>query len=231
MKIHSPRTQLIWLTTLMVITTLAACCQVRQSQPQSTPYNDEPIWENAAIDPVFVDLTRKIPGLMTDVRYATNQNFTRQILYDSATPYLVAPAADSLVAVQNELKRMGLQLVVFDGYRPLSVQKKMWAVYPDSRFVANPANGSRHNRGCAIDLTLADSLGHLLEMPTDYDDFTEKAGASFMDLPSVAIQNRALLKQVMERHGFIGLGSEWWHFDFQGWQNYPLSDIPVEPGD
>ena len=122
---------------------------------------------------------------------------------------------------------MGLQLLIFDGYRPLSVQKKMWTVYPDSRYVANPDNGSRHNRGCAIDLTLADSLGMPLAMPTPYDDFTEKAHVDYMDLPARQLANRALLKVVMEKHGFTGLRTEWWHFDFKGWRNYPLLDIPI----
>lgn len=193
------------------------------------------IHDNATIAhqpaPAVVDLLKLIPDLKTDVRYATANNFTEQVLYESATPYLVAEAAESLVVIQKKLREMGLQLVVFDGYRPLSVQKKMWAVYPDSRFVANPANGSRHNRGCAVDLSLADSSGRFLEMPTDYDDFTEKANASYMDLPAAALEHRAILKQVMERHGFIGLNSEWWHFDFQGWQDYPLLDTPIQPSD
>lgn len=208
---------------VLLLTSLEACCKTQPNAEIQTI--SEPVTVG------IVNLTQKLPGLMTDVRYASEKNFTGQILYESAIPYLVAQAADSLVIVQNELKKRGLQLVVFDGYRPLSVQRKMWAVYPDSRFVANPANGSRHNRGCAIDLTLADSVGHYLKMPTDYDDFTEKANASYMDLPEPVLKNRALLKQVMERHGFIGLDSEWWHFDFQGWQNYPLMDTPIQPND
>ena len=134
----------------------------------------KPADTDLALTPAIVNLTQKIPGLDTDVRYATTHNFTGQVLYDSGTPYLVAEAAESLLAVQNELKTMGLQVLVFDGYRPLAVQRKMWKIYPDSRYVANPANGSRHNRGCAVDLTLADSTGQPLEMPTGYDDFTEK---------------------------------------------------------
>jgi len=191
------------------------------------PAVQEPRDTDLALTPTIVNLTQNIPGLKTDVRYATTHNFTGQVLYASGTPYLVAEVAESLLTVQNELRNMGLQLLVFDGYRPLAVQKKMWKIYPDSRYVANPVHGSRHNRGCAVDLTLADSTGQPLVMPTGYDDFTEKANAGFRDLPAQQLANRALLKLVMEKHGFVGLKSEWWHFDFRGWRNYPVLDIPI----
>ncbi|MCF7796246.1 MAG: M15 family metallopeptidase [Lentisphaeria bacterium] len=218
---------LFWYGFLLVasFSTLWACSPV-PAQLDTAPPDLKPAHSEKS-SPQVIELRTLISDLLTDIRYATANNFTGQVLYESDSPYLVREAAESLVVVQNELKALGLQLLVFDGYRPLSVQKKMWTVFPDNRYVANPANGSRHNRGCAIDLALADSSGNPLEMPTDYDDFTEKAHASYMDLPAQQVANRALLKVVMEKHGFTGLRTEWWHFDFQGWRQYPLLDIPI----
>ncbi len=166
--------------------------------------------------------------IVLDIRYATPNNFTHEVLYPAAICMLRRAAAESLHAVQQELQKQKLGLKVFDGYRPLSVQKKMWALVPDDRYVANPANGSRHNRGAAVDLTIVDSLGNQLEMPTPFDDFTEKAHRDYMQLPEKAIEDRALLEDVMKRHGFIPLSTEWWHFDFEGWQKYPIMDEPLK---
>jgi D-alanyl-D-alanine dipeptidase len=137
-------------------------------------------------------------------------------------------AAESLHVVQTELRRKGLSLKVYDGYRPLSVQKKFWAICPDDRFVADPAKGSRHNRGAAVDLTIVDAKGKELQMPTPFDDFTEKAARSYMQLPKKAIENRALLEDVMTRHGFVAMPSEWWHFDFRGWNRFEILDEPID---
>jgi D-alanyl-D-alanine dipeptidase len=123
---------------------------------------------------------------------------------------------------------MGCGLKIFDGFRPLSVQKKMWEVFPHPGYVADPKKGSRHNRGAAVDVTLirlAD--GAELPMPTPYDDFTTKAHRNFNELPAEAILNRALLERVMAKHGFIGLPTEWWHFDDNDWERYPILDVDV----
>lgn len=118
-------------------------------------------------------------------------------------------------------RKLGLR--VLDCYRPLSVQKKFWELVPDERYVANPNKGSRHNRGFAVDLTLVDREGRELPMPSAYDDFSEKAHRDF-PAPGAAGDNRALLKAAMEREGFLGLPTEWWHFDFRGWEKAPLLD-------
>jgi D-alanyl-D-alanine dipeptidase len=119
-------------------------------------------------------------------------------------------------------------LKIFDGYRPLSVQRKMWAVFPQPGYVADPKNGSRHNRGAAVDVTLVRLTdGTELRMPTPYDDFTERAHRDYMQLEEEAIRNRQLLEQIMTRHGFVGLPTEWWHFDFSDWQKYPLLDVDI----
>lgn len=174
----------------------------------------------------LVELDKFIPGIVLDIRYATTNNFTGQILYPSARCFLRKPVAENLRAVQMELATKGLGLKVFDGFRPLSVQKKMWEVFPHPGYVADPKKGSRHNRGAAVDLTLIrlpDSTE--LPMPTAFDDFTTKAHRDFNDLPEETIRNRALLETLMTKHGFIGLPTEWWHFDDENWKRYPIMDV------
>ena len=120
---------------------------------------------------------------------------------------------------------MGLGLKVFDGYRPLSVQRKMWKVYPHAGYVADPKRGSRHNRGAAVDLTLIHTNGAEVLMPSPYDSFTESAHRDSTNAPPEALVNRELLERVMVKHGFEGLPTEWWHFDDVDWRKYPLMDI------
>ena len=164
-----------------------------------------------------------------DIRYATTQNFTRKVVYARAECYLMEPAARTLAAAQQEFCRIGFSLKVFDGYRPLSVQKIFWDLVPNEQYVANPAKGSRHNRGCAIDVTLIDAVTKKeLDMGTDFDDFTEKAHRDFIGLSEEAIANRKLLESIMHKHGFIGWHAEWWHFDFKDWEHYPILDISFE---
>ena len=174
----------------------------------------------------LVDVKAVEPSIVLDIRYATAKNFTGKKVYPAAACFLEAGAAKDLVLAQRELKSYGLGLKVFDCYRPLSIQKKFWKLVPDERYVANPAKGSRHNRGMAVDLTLVDEDGIELAMPTDYDDFSPKA---HRDAPASleATRNRALLERVMTNHGFVGLPTEWWHFDAPGWEKAPLLDIPI----
>jgi len=176
----------------------------------------------------LVDVQKTIPGVVLDIRYATTNNFTGQQLYPFAGCYLRRAAAEKLAAAQAELKPLGYGLKIYDGYRPLSVQRKMWEVFPKPGYVADPKKGSRHNRGAAVDVTLIRlSDGTELPMPTPYDDFTPKAHRNYKDLPVEVIQNRELLERVLTQHGFVGLPTEWWHFDDRDWRNYPLLDIPV----
>ncbi|MEJ7677404.1 MAG: M15 family metallopeptidase [Segetibacter sp.] len=151
--------------------------------------------------------------LVTDFKYATSNNFTHHILYNNPQAYVRLPVAILLKKVQEELIAKGLGLKVFDAYRPYSVTKEMWKVIPDERYAANPAKGSGHNRGAAVDVTLVKiSTGEELPMPTGFDDFSEKAHHTYMNLPEEVLQNRALLKTIMEKHGFISLSTEWWHY-------------------
>lgn len=163
-----------------------------------------------------------------DIRYATENNFTKTKLYPVAIAKLRRQPAESLVAVNRELQQQGLRLKIYDAYRPLSIQRKLWEVVPDENYVANPNKGSRHNRGAAVDCTIVDSLGNELAMPTPYDDFTEKAWHTYDALPDSVKRNRELLKQTMMRHGFLPLNSEWWHYDFQGWEKFDILDEPLQ---
>jgi D-alanyl-D-alanine dipeptidase len=178
----------------------------------------------------LVDVQKTVPGVVLDIRYATTNNFTGQQLYPFSKCYLRRASAEKLRLAQAELATMGYGLKIYDGYRPLSVQRKMWEVYPHPGYVADPKKGSRHNRGAAVDITLIRlSDGSELLMPTPYDDFTEKAHRNFNDLPAEAISNRELLQQVLTKHGFVGLPTEWWHFDDKEWRKYPLLDIAIPP--
>lgn len=174
----------------------------------------------------FVDIRSINPRIALDIRYATTNNFVKQKLYPEARCILRASVAQQLSQVQTQLERQGLGLKVYDCYRPLSVQKRLWEIMPDPRYVANPANGSRHNRGAAVDLTLVDRTGKELEMPTGFDDFTARAGRSYKDLPDRVLKNRQLLEDAMVRAGFVPLSTEWWHFDGKGWQNFSIRDVP-----
>ncbi len=176
----------------------------------------------------LVDVLSVNPTIALDIRYATENNFTHHKLYPVARCLLRREPAESLSAVQKELKTRGLGLKVFDGYRPLSIQKKLWEAVPDDRYVANPAKGSRHNRGAAVDLTIIDSRGRELAMPTPFDNFSDTAHCDYMKLPRKVLRNRALLERVMERHGFLRMSTEWWHFDFHGWGKFQILDQPLE---
>lgn len=184
--------------------------------------------DNAAARPELVELAAAAPDIVLDIKYATAGNFTGKAVYPIARCFLVKEAAQALVQVQADLRKLGYGLKVYDGYRPLSVQRIFWSILPDERFVADPAKGSRHNRGYAVDLTLVDAAGREVLMPTPFDDFTERAGRDFMDLPREALAHRALLELAMTNRGFIPYASEWWHFDFHGYEDKPVLDIPLD---
>jgi D-alanyl-D-alanine dipeptidase len=178
----------------------------------------------------FVDLEKLSPKVELDIKYATDNNFVKQKVYPCAKCYLVEPAALSLTEVAKELKEINLGLKVFDGLRPLSVQKKFWEVCPDERYVANPAKGSRHNRGMAVDLTLIDlDTKQELTMPSGYDDMSQRAHRSYEAMPSQEVKiNCKLLELIMEKHNFVGFQTEWWHFDHKGWEQYPVLDLTFD---
>lgn len=164
--------------------------------------------------------------IVLDMAYADTLNFLRTRLYGCPKCQLRAEVALALGNAAQEAKRRHLRLVVFDCYRPYSVQVAMYEIVKDERYVAKPGKGSNHNKGCAVDLSLSDESGKLLDMGTDFDDFSEKSHIDYPNLSNEQIRNRSVLKQIMVKAGFIPYKSEWWHFNYKD-TNYPVSDHPL----
>lgn len=183
----------------------------------------------SAPDDHLVPLETVQPPCIAEVRYATRHNFTGRVLYPLPRVFLHRDTARALTRVQRDLQKRGLGLKVWDAYRPLSVQWKMWKLIRDDRYVSNPAkNRGRHTRGTAVDVTLVDKLGRELPMPSDFDDFSERAHRDYRGGTAEQRRNRQLLESAMRRHGFIGYPTEWWHFDLANWKNYPPLDLSIE---
>ncbi|MFD0999886.1 M15 family metallopeptidase [Ohtaekwangia kribbensis] len=177
----------------------------------------------------LIDLEQYIPGIVLDIRYATTNNFTGEKIYNLAKAYARKPVADAVKRAQAELQKQGLGIKIFDAYRPYKATVKFYEVYKDTTYVASPYRGSRHNRGCAIDMTIINlKTGEELKMPTGYDSFQKEAWPKTPIKDPEARKNRALIIQVMEKQGFKVNSSEWWHFDFIGWRNYEVLDIDFE---
>jgi D-alanyl-D-alanine dipeptidase len=178
-------------------------------------------------DLTFVNIEAIDPNIITDIRYATDNNFVGKAVYSHPVCFLRKEVAEKLSRVQKSLEKQKLGLKIYDGYRPRSVQYLFWEFLPDNRFVADPRIGSKHNRGAAVDVTLVDEFGKELLMPTLFDSFSEKAFSNCMDLPELAIRNRTILHEAMKSGGFLILPTEWWHFDDSDWELYPLEDIQL----
>lgn len=172
----------------------------------------------------LVDLQTIIPGVQVELKYATKDNITGQAIYAFDRCFLREEAALALQKAQKELEAIGYGLKVWDGFRPQSAQVKLWQACPNARFVAPPEKGSNHTRGVAIDVTLVSKEGKELLMPSGFDDFSEKASVSYKDASQIALKNRDLLQKVMKQAGFLSYELEWWHFNLQGWENFP----PIE---
>jgi len=175
----------------------------------------------------LVDIQKQNPRIFTEIRYKTKNNFVGQPLYPAdARVFLREEAAGALFRVQAALEKEGLGLKIYDGYRPLSVQKIMWAKYPVEGYVANPAKGSNHNRGMAVDLTLVDKNGKELPMTSEYDEFSERAHRDYKGGTAEQRANRQKLEDAMQKEDFHGISTEWWHFDYKNAKQYPVLDLP-----
>jgi zinc D-Ala-D-Ala dipeptidase len=180
-------------------------------------------------DNELINLQQFIPGIVLDIRYATTNNFTREKIYNLPRAYARKPVAEALKKAQEEFAKHGVSIKIYDAYRPYSATVKFYEVYRDTTYVASPFKGSRHNRGCAIDMTLIDlKTGEELKMPTEYDSFKKEAWPSTPVKDPLIKKNRDLIISVMEKHGFKVNASEWWHFDFTGWQKFEVMDIDFE---
>jgi D-alanyl-D-alanine dipeptidase len=182
-------------------------------------------------DSTFVNLRDIDSTFIYDLKYATIDNFLKEKVYDCDDCLLRYATIKKLLKAHNEFKKLGYKIKFFDCYRPLSIQRKMWKIYPDKRYVADPKKGSNHNRGTAVDITLIDSLGVELEMGTAFDHFGNKAHHTYPYLPKQTLENRKLLKSVMESHGFWSITSEWWHYNLNASYKYKISDFKTECAD
>jgi D-alanyl-D-alanine dipeptidase len=177
----------------------------------------------------LVELKKIVPNVKLDIRYATTNNFTHHAVYTQARAFLQRPAAEALAKAALVLKPLGYGLLVFDGYRPWSVTKIFWDVTPADKknFVADPKKGSRHNRGCAVDLSLYDlKTGKEIEMTGAYDEMTERSYPTYTGGTDKQRKMRDLLRSVMEARGFKVNEFEWWHFDYKDWPLYAITNVP-----
>ena len=175
----------------------------------------------------MADIKKYINNIILDLRYATANNFMHTKLYPPvSTTYLRLPAAKALQHVQTELNAVGLGLKIFDAYRPYSVTEAMWEPIKDDRYVADPKKGSGHNRGIAVDLTIINlKTREELPMGTGFDNFSDTAHQTFTALPEQILQNRNLLKNLMEKYGFKSLETEWWHYSLPNAKDFEILDL------
>ena len=210
------------LAVLLLVATLVAGCQ-------STPPRENGMFRDSDL----VEVNKVDPTIRLDIRYAGTNNFLGRRVYSQARAFLQRPAADALARANQALRKQGYGIVVFDGYRPWAVTKLFWdsASAEERRieFVANPRKGSRHNRGCAVDLTIFDlKAGQQVTMPSEYDEFTERAFPTYTGGSAESRRLRDLLRSAMEAQGFTVYEAEWWHFDYSEWRHYRILNIPFE---
>ncbi len=200
---------------------LSGVCAAQPPEEQGKKFRRTDLVELIKIDSTF----------KLDIRYATSNNFMQRPMYSQARAFLQRPAADALIRVNRKLRQQGFGLLIFDGYRPWSITKKFWDETPAEKhnFVADPQKGSKHNRGCAVDLSMYRlTTGKELQMPSPYDDFTEKAYPNFTGGTKKQRRMRDMLRHAMEKERFTVNEYEWWHFDYKDWQEYRILDIPFE---
>ncbi|MBK8465416.1 MAG: hypothetical protein IPL32_06255 [Chloracidobacterium sp.] len=206
--------------------TVAALCLILFSYAfaQNAAPKEENKHEADLIELIKLDKTIKL-----DIRYATANNFVGRTVYPEARAFLQRPAAEGVVRVHKQLKKQGLGLVIYDGYRPWAITKLFWDVVTldQRKYVADPATGSKHNRGCAVDLGIYDlKTGNAIPMPSGFDEFTERASPDYKGGTVEERANRDILRRLMEAENFTVNPSEWWHFDYNDWGLYAIYDIP-----
>lgn len=209
------------------ITPTGKLADLRKAALAATPPEEKGEFRKSEL----VDLEKVVDGVKLDIRYATTNNFLSEPFYTSAKAFMQKPAAEALNRVQANLKKEGYGLLVFDGYRPWYVTKMFWDATPDKfhQFVADPSKGSRHNRGCAVDLTLVDlKTGQPVEMPGGYDEFSDRSYPDYPGSTSRQRWHRDLLRRAMAAEGFAVYEAEWWHFDFKDWPKYGLGNEAFE---
>jgi D-alanyl-D-alanine dipeptidase len=200
---------------------LAACKPLASLPSRGDPPSDEPVRVEG-----LVEITALDDSFVVDLRYATEDNFTGRQIYPESRAILREETAHKLIKAQAEVKKLGYGLKIWDAYRPLSAQQTLWDAVDDKTWVAEPTRGSNHNRGAAVDVTLVDGDGNELPMPSEFDDFSEKAHQTYAGCTEEEARNRDLLREIMNECGFVGYVNEWWHFDDSDAKSYPVLDVP-----
>ncbi len=228
-----------FLTVFLALLATAAAQQASQQTFHITPLKPvgelrrealaaQPPTQTGKLTPDLVELVKLDPNIKLDIRYASANNFMGTPFYEQARAFLQRPAAEALVRVNRKLRPLGFGLIIHDGYRPWYVTKMFWdGTPPDKRaYVADPKEGSRHNRGCAVDLSLYDlRSGEEVEMPSGYDEMSPRAHADYAGGKAEQRQRRDLLRREMMSEGFIPMPLEWWHFDYKDWAKYPVMNV------
>ena len=213
---------------------LLCACGNEQAEPTPTPTIEPTPVVTPSPTPVpvpagdseAVRIQDYIPNIQVDLRYATTNNFTGQVIYDFEEPWLRYGTVKKLMAVQQELNEQGYGLLIWDAYRPPAAQFKLWEIVPDGNYVSNPYNGySSHSRGNTVDLTLLKLDGSTVEMPSGFDEFTAIADRDYSDVSVEAAQNANLLEETMTKHGFKGYWNEWWHYTDT--DDYPAEELDL----
>ncbi len=206
---------------------LAACQPAPRSAPKPRVYTAPHVVTPGPA--ALVELIKLDPGIRLDIRYATPNNFTGIQLYDEPRAFLVGAAAQALVRAQAAAWADGYGLLIYDAYRPWQITKNLWDMNPPEKrgFLSNHMQGSRHNRGCAVDLSLySRSTGNAVSMPSGYDEFSKRAYRDYSGGSTTETANRARLERYMEAEGFFGISNEWWHFDYKDWAKFQILDVP-----
>ena len=206
------------LTVLALLVMVPAVCYAQEPPKETGPFRK----------PDLVELIKLDPTIKLDIRYATSNNFLGRPVYKEARAFLQRPAAEALVRANKGLRKKGYGLIIHDGYRPWSVTKIFWDATPADKkqFVADPSEGSRHNRGCAVDLSLFDlKTGKEVVMPSGYDEMTERSHINYQGGAEEQRRLRDLLRAAMEAEGFAVYEPEWWHYDYKDWKEYPILNI------
>jgi D-alanyl-D-alanine dipeptidase len=207
-----------WLRASLLVSLIVVCALGQGPPVETGPFRHSEL----------VELVKLDPSIRLDIRYATKNNFLGKKVYKESRAFLQGPAAEALVRVNQALRKQGYGLVVFDAYRPWFVTKIFWDATPEDKkiFVADPSKGSRHNRGCAVDLSLFDlKTGALVKMPSEYDEMTERAHINYECAVPEAKRLRELLRSTMAAEGFAVYEPEWWHYDYKDWKEYPIGNF------
>lgn len=221
------RKRMLCLLLMLLLTGCGREVAVAAAPAATVPTMTVPAPETEAAEPSdgdFVRILDYIPTARQELPYATAENFTGQVIYDFEDAYLRYGTVKKLKAVSNDLAQMGMYLKIWDGFRPVSAQFRLWEACPDAAYVANPNTGySSHSRGNTVDLTVVDAQGREFPMPTGFDDFSSRADRDYSDCSEEARNNAVILELLMEKHGFTGYSGEWWHYTDT--ERYPVEEM------